>query len=435
MIDTLTIFEKAVSAGLPAEIEDFQNSAILDAGTLSFEAAGLLRKFRPFIEAVDWNSRMPGSKPIRKRFEATYKLGMAMMLRNLGVTLPSVLHKEATLAGTDIPNFTRQLLRVITRAYPDLITPQLFPVIPMTGPTARVFFENVLYDNAFASSSPNILTGDNTADLTKFNAAFFKQANQLDNLGLLKMSMDSIDISADTYGVSAISALQTEEDYASQYGRDYNAVMSERMAYHVKLAVDSVMIAAMVAAVPAANKVTWKRTPTINSVAWAGLAPSEQSAWREQIWANAFLPAMQKIYDKRYVRPNFAVCGSNAATDISSVKTFDPIRVDDSNIDQRTGAIRDLGLMDNGGLRILIAPMINTNKIYLGYRPQMEMEPSIFWNPYRMWGMADDFVDPRTLKRTKGGYTRFGITKPDGVNTDANILGEVYAEITISDAV
>jgi hypothetical protein len=434
MKDSITIFEGAMSKRPPEKLDDFFQSALPTSGSLSDGAQHMLKAFEPFVEAINWDKVLKGPKEIRDRYKTSYQLGMAAMLANFGRTSYSVLRHEATLAGTDIEPFTRQVIRTIMRAYPDLVTPMLFPTIPMSGPTARILFENVRYDTAYASQSPNISVDDITNDLSKFHSGYFQQRAQLENLNLLKATVDHIDVSADTYGVAEIHSVQAAEDYSSQYGRELDVVMSERMGYHTMLAIDAIMIAAMVAAVPADHKVTWKRTPTINGIAWTAQTPSEQESWRAQIWRNAIAPAALTVYNSRYVQPNFMVCGSNASLDLSGVKTFVPVRTDTSNIDIRTGAIRDVGTLDNGAIRCLVAPMIGTNKMYLGYRPTMEMEPSLFYCPLRLWGMVQNLVDPRNLKITKGGYTRFAIGQPDANVDESDILGEVYAEITISDA-
>jgi hypothetical protein len=437
MKDALT--ELRTAAGrLPEKFDDFALSrGPITASGLTSGGEQTLERFKPYLDAVDWHGAegIRGPKHIRQQFEMTYRLMVAHALMILARTNQPRLHAEATLAGTDIPTFTRQLIRTVLRAYPKLITPQLFPVQPLFQSDGRIYFELTKYDSAYASSTPNVSANDVTADLTKFNAGFFEQNAQMADLGMLKVDLSNyIVVSAITKGLAALSSLQAEEDFSSTYGRDYNALLSERFVSHLQWVIDREMLNAALNNVPAGNVVTWKRQPTINSVAWANQLPSEKSAWRETIWHDGFLPVFTAIYNRHYVRPNWAVAGAAAAEDISRVSSFKPILVDDSTIDMRQGAIRDIGTVDNGGMRVLVDPQLNTDTVLFGYRPTMEMEPAIVFCPYRAIGMAPDLTYPRQLKREKGAYTRFAIGKPDATVPESAHLADCYGKLTVSSA-
>ncbi len=435
MLETFSeLAERGARIGDPA-IDDFKRmSFIPDGARLSDGASATMEAFQPYVEAVDWDKEMFGPKHLRKHYESTYKLMLALALRQTAKVSEAQMQKESTLAGTDITVYTRQIIRTVLRAWPQLITPQLFPVQPLVnGPSGYVYFEQMAYDTQYLSSSPTIQIADVASDLAKFNAGYAKQVTQLDTLAAMKLAMQRILVEAETYGLSAITSLQAEEDFASTYGGNLNTTIGERMVYYLRLTIDRLMINAALAAVPSGNKVTWKRTPTINSVAWANQLPSERSAWRESIWSDGILPIFTAIYNLRLVRPNWAIAGPAAAEDLMKAKGFAPLS-DGVNFDLR-GQVRDIGTLDAGGLRVIVDPWMSTNLILIGYRPQVEMEPAIVFCPYRPIQFMDDFVDPSKIKRTRGAYTRFAIADPDGGVAESAHLGDCYGQLTVSDAV
>lgn len=416
---------------------DFRTSAVLREDAMSDGCRNMMERFKPILEAVDLNDPhkgMLGSKHSRDTFADTYKALMAAMLLNISKIPRQQLQQEATLAGTNVPTFTKQLIRTVLRAFPRLITPQLFPVVPLSAPDGRIYFPADLYDSSYAGSLPLVPVNSNVSDKSNFNTEFFRQGVQLTNLGLVKYDLSKyIVISAETYGVAAESSLQAEEDMQSIYGEDYNMKMSERMSYFLSLVIDRLMLSACISAIPAGSQLTWDRHPTINSVVWANQAPSEQNAHRDNIWRDGILPAANEIFKLYYVRPNWAIAGSDAALDIAACSSFKPVQVDATTIDMRQGAIRDIGTLDSGGMRVLVDPWLDEDTIILGYRPMADFEPAITFCPYRPIGFTDDLVEPRTLKRTKGAYTRFGIGDPDDSVPASAILGNCYASLTITE--
>lgn len=421
------------------DFTEFAHQPIMNLAGCGQGTRQMYDRFAPFVESVKWsdpNVGILGPKRERDMYLDSYKALTAAMLMNLAKVPVNVLQKEATLTGSDVPTFTKQLIRTVLRAYPRLITPQLFPVVPLNAPDGRIYFELNKYNTYFSNAAgPVISDGSVTADLTKFNSAYFKQNSQLENLNLIKIDLSNfIVVSAETYGVAAESSLQAEEDMQSIYGENYNTKISERMAYHLSWVIDRIMIDTAILNVPAANRVTWKRTPTINSVAWAAQAPTEREAWRNTIWREGILPVRTAIFTQQYVLPNWMVVGTNVAQDIEGCSMFKPVREDTTVISMRQGAIRDLGTMDGGSMRVLVDPQMNANYCLIGYRPQAEMEPAITFCPYRPIGFANDLWDPKSLKHTKGAYTRFAIGDPDPTNNESQRLGCVYGLLTVSDA-
>lgn len=423
-------------------LEDFKLSPVVPADGMSESGKKYLEAYKPFIDSVNWSGKIFGGTAAVKRHEATYKLMAAIALSHIERTPTALLQREATLAGTDIPTFTKMLIRVVLQAYPKLIAPQLFPTIPLTmGPDGRIYFERSLYDSAFASSAPNIAQGDQIADLTKFNTAFALQSQQLKQLGKIKLDMSNyIVVSANTYGLVAEWSIPGEEDYAAIYGGNLVMALSERLQSLLSWIIDRTMINAAVAAVPTGdvsvggNNITWKRTPTLNGVTWANQNPSEKLDYRATIWTDGIEPLRTAIYKKYYVMPNWLIVSPSVAEDIRKVRSFQPIDGTANDITIRLGAIRDLGSIDSGSMRVIVDPMMVNNTALLGYMPAASFEPAIYFLPYKPIGFTDTLTIPGTLGRSRGGYTRFAVGQPDtGQNAASSILGVVYGLLTVSD--
>jgi len=425
---------------LPSARADFENSPVIEGDSLSPDARRLTDGLAPILDSIDWDARLLGPKNIRKHYEATYKLLVAEMARRFLRTKAAKLEKqyriaqEATLAGTGgIPTFGRQIIAIIARAYPQMISPQLFPVTPLQGPEGRVYFENVNYGTAFASSTPNINPGDLMNDLTKFNTDYPNKGQMGDAQEIEYDVSNFVLVSAVMKRLGNRRSVEADEDYESFNGGDLEEVIRSKMDYLLAWVTDRSMINACVADVHPDNHVVWDAAPIINSVAYADLAPSEQQAWNETLWSTGVNAIKRKIFEKRYVQPDWAIAGVAAATQIEKVKSFVGLRTGDTNISFQTGAVRDFGTMDAGLLRVLIDPMMATNTILFGRRPQNAMEPAIHYCPLRPITFLPQLTLPRNAQRDSGAYTRFGIARPNTVAYGlSSVLGEVYALLTIA---
>lgn len=422
---------RSQSASLPREVPDFQHIApVATQRSLSVESRQLLAAYAPLLDTVDWQNEMAGAPEYRKVFELTAKLVTAQMLRNCSRIGRKAWTAEATLAGTDIPSYARQMLMTIVRAYPQLFAIQLFGVTPFTGPDGRIFFKDFKYNSAFAGSAPNIADGDRTDDLTKFNKDFFKigqgaQANKL------KMSITSMTVGVDSYRVVGDWTYESEDDLEALYNSDVENSMIGHMAQMMSWVTDRTMVETAAAAVPAANKVTWD---SADGGAYASYAPTEKAAYDQTLYSKGILSVISKIEQGRVysLTPNWAICGPKAAEKLQSVKSFVPTKVGPTALSLSTG-MKDIGELTGLGLRVLVDPQYTTNKILFGRRPTGEFDPAIHYCPYRPLRTTAVLEDPEFGTKIKGVYSRFGVADPDtGQNAASSQLADSYGELTLS---
>lgn len=414
-------------------MDDFHISPMAHESTMSNRAKRLLGQMKPFMDQVNWEgSEIPGTPESRKAFKATKQLIVAQMLANLAQRSERTWHQEATLAGTDIPAYKQQLVRTVMKSLPSTIAFELFPVVPLTQSTGKVAYRVPEYDSVFTGSSPNTVSGDDVSDISKFNTGYSTQATQRTNLNLMKFRIALQTVDTETHGVCALTSLQAHHQMSAEFGEDLNQILSNEMIGYLPLVMDRMMIDAALANVPVGHAKTWTRNPTINGVAWANQTPSEKNEYAKDLWNTGILSVFTAIYNTIGIRPNWAVAGTAAAEDLSRLSSFNPIRVDDNTFAAQTGRLRDVGTLDNGGLRILVDRMINTNTILFGYRPTNRMDPALTLCPWIPVGLTDKLATPRSLSQEVAAYTIFGIAQPSLTYPDSSVLGDVYGKLTIS---
>lgn len=396
---------------------------------LSAEAKSLLAAWKPLIEKADW-ANAAGTTAFRKQFELTTKLVLAQMLTNAARLPLSLWQKEATMAGTDLPSYARQIIGTILRAYPRLFALQLFGVVPFNGPDGRIFFRDVKYDTAYNTSAPNIAQNDRTDDLTKFNKGYFK-VGQGEQANKLKISISSMVVTVDSYRVVSDWYYEGEDDYAALYGGDLGGSLVGEMSSMLQWVTDRTMIDAALAAVPAGNTVTWTAQPT----GYDTLPPTEKRAYDESIWAEGIIKVISAITTRRAMTtaPNWAIASPDAVEKLMKLTTFVPVGGMVDGVDLNQGPIRDVGVFRQVGIRVLVDPQMATGTILFGRRPTTEFDPALQFCPYRPLRVTGTLEQPGVGSYERGVYSRFGVAVPNTVaNPASSQLADVYGKLVIA---
>lgn len=415
--------------GLPASVSEMAPAARRLIGDPAMGA---------MLDAIEWDKVIPGPKWAREKFTPYYKLLVAEMLRRTLKSAsrnPKALEaeyehaQESTLAGSGgIPTFGRQLIKIISKAYPRMIAPQLFPVAPLQGPEGRIYFELIKYGTAFSSSAPNISSGDLVSDLTKFNVGY---ANKGQTLAANEVDYDLSNyvlVSSEIKRLTNTRSVEADIDLEDFDGDDLETVIRGKLDWLLKWITDRDLIQAAAAAVPTANVVQWDATGYGSHT-----EPSEKMAWYNTLWAKAASRVKRLIFETRFIEPNWVICGPKAAEYLMRVKTFVALERDAYNLDVRTGAISDMGSVEAGQTRVLKDPQFQTNAILFGYRPESPMEPAVHFCPRRPVTFFPQLIYPNTATKVSGAFTMYGIAEPNtGSYPYSSILGECYGKIEIN---
>lgn len=420
---------------------DLSRGAILDKKEMSRPARKLLDALEPLLDSIDWDNKVPGPKSVAKYYTDSAKLLTALMIRKTLLGRKRLereyrIAQESTVAGSGgIGTFGRQLIAVIQDAFPSLYALQLFPVVPLVnGPEGRVYFDVPTYGTAYASSNPQVTAGNALADLTKFNRGYANKG-QLELANEIDVDHDAyVTVSATTKRVRNLRSIEAEEDYEDQFGGDYDEMVRGRLGGHLRRTIDSSLVWATLANILSGHTVTWEAEPTINSLSWANQLPTEKRAWEETLVTQAINSALTKVREKRYVEPNWILCGSKFAEILCRTRGFMPIQgadVNQINISRR--GIRDMGTLVASNLRVMTDYVtMPTNKALLGFRPDGPGEAAIHYCPLRAITFMGPLTRPGQHSRELAAYTRFGIAQPDGGVPDSDELAKVYSVVEIT---
>lgn len=428
---------RSIAAKLPMARENWVLGDF-DSATQNPQANAISGMAKLYLKAYESQLAPMDLSGVPKRFETTIKLAAACAMHN---ALRTTTLAEATLAGVSLPVFTRQKLLVIQRAYPNLMALQLFGFLPMQGPTARMFFKTYQYASALTTSSPNIAAGDVTNDLTKVNKAY-TQVNEGVNSRKVTFKYSSLDISTLDYRVTGEWSDQLVDDMMAVYDDDAVASHMDTCTWLMGLTVDRTMIDAMVAAVPTANKQTFTCKPTSNPD-YNSLTPSEQDHYDERLFKDGIVPLIEKIRTTNKFspagEPNWALCDPQFAGRLRRIKGFTArADLDPAELEMGQGAPRDIGVIGDFGVRVLVDPMLNiadqtTGKLYFGRRPIQKNDPALYLGMYVPAEMTRDVYNPSTGLTEKGVRSRFAVAAPNtGTNADSAELARCYGELTVT---
>lgn len=423
-----------------------------DLGAADPTTKKTVEAFKPILDKIDFEGRINAPAPIRKLYVDKYKalvahqIGMllspgdmpAPTLEGAEMALTALARKaiqlgyvnETTLsAAGGVPTWGRQLIAVISRVYPRLITPQLFPVRPLLAPEGRIYWENALYNTAFASSSPNVSVNERVDDLTKFNPDY-PNKGQMGDANLLSVDLSQyIVVTADTKRLGTVHSAEAEDDLAAFNGADLPSTLRGLMEFFLQWVIDRSMINSAVTY--AITEKTWNAQPTINSVAWANQTPSEKTVYNQTLWSEGVNSVINDIAARRYVYPNWVIAGSKACESLQRVSSFVPLNSGIDIVVDRTSA-HDFGAIAGGTMRVIRDPQLTTNLMLFGYTPMRPMEPAIHFCPYKPITFISQLAYPRQAKYENGAYTRFAIGDPDyAQNGQSRILAECYGRLYI----
>jgi hypothetical protein len=433
---------------MPGEIGDFERRQVIKPETMTRNARRLEAFFKPVLDMVQWENVAGMNPAYAKHYRETARVLASHALNNHIRAAGGVrgLALEASIAGVDLPTFTRQLMLTVTRAYAQLFTLQLFGVIPLAGPTGRIVFKDYQYDDSFAGANGTITAGDRVDVISEFDPNFY-QINEGARANKLKVHWSSMDISSKDYRIATDWSDAMADDSRNVYGDDIEASMNGIMNQEMTRVVDRLMIASVQTNVPAANSVNFIAQPNgSNGPDYSSLTPSEQKMWDERLWGDGILTVISKMRLTRKENndgdPDWIVCGTNFALRLSKLSSFVALEKNITEVDLQRGALRDLGQLKSLNIRVLIDPMLTaaagdsaatTSDIALfGRKPKARGDVGHYWAPYVALQPTRDFYDPVIGSTTKAVRSRFGLVQPNtGLEPNSSQLAEVYGKLVV----
>jgi hypothetical protein len=218
---------------------------------------------------------------------------------------------EVVITG-NVLAFTTFAFPLVRRVFPRLIANDLVSVQPMSQPTGKIFYFDILYSPALVGSP----LAYNRVDLPANFSSTYAQAAEAASVPQLSLQIESVDVSAITKKLSAKWSMESEQDLFAYHGLNAENELMTATGDEIAREIDRDIIAALFAFAGAGN-VTWHSTvPT--SGAYSLIDPK---AYNRTIM-DAITDANNLIFKKRYRNANWIVCGTNTAARLEKLDEF-----------------------------------------------------------------------------------------------------------------
>lgn len=333
---------------------------------------------------------------------------------------------EAALSGVDLVTFTRQRLLTIGRTYVYLWATQLFGYLPMRGSTGRMFFKVYEYDSNYIGSEDTIAAGDATDEVFDSGYAEFVEASLARKI---KFRYSDLDIAIREDRVSASwSDMFAEDAVRDLDDADPAGSTLNECARLIAQTIDQRLIAAALTDAFSGNNLSSNFDITPSD--YASAVPSEKAEFRHMLFTHGFAKVVSNMAitnknNPSIPGPDWLLVGPRLAYAMDSTKfyTSKNTGAQNSQYALSTGPIREVGMLDNYGVRVIVVPFLDEglttdqSRFLFGRRPTMANDPGIYLAMHTPLKITRDAYDPDSGLNTQAVRTRYGIVR---ANTDTN---------------
>lgn len=388
-------------------------------------ARRMLRSYGPILREHMDLKQVPARHRLKVELAAACAVHRIMRTTTVG---------EATLAKTSLTTWTTQKILSITRAYPTLFALRYFGFLPMSGPTARMFFKVRTYGDAMLNNgTPTVAAGSAVDDFANFNKNY-TLAPEGSIARRMSFYQKFLDISAKDHRVLGEWTEQLVEDYMNVHNGDAVAEHMDEAWFLLGWVIDRTVFDTASANVPAGNKVTHDANPA----GYAGWTPDQQAAYDQRLFSHGVVPVIEKIRARNKFgpdsAPDFMVVGTDVARLLRRQKGFVASDRSAREIDIETGPIRDFGRFDSENLDVIVDPQYTANKAFFGRTPRRAGDPAIYLGMYVPAQLTKDLYDPNTGQTIQGVRSRFAVAAPDASEPESFELVRNYGELTVNNA-
>lgn len=324
---------------------------------------------------------------------------------------------EGTTTTGDIATYVKVILPVITRTFWTLQLMNLVSTQPMSGPTARIFFLNVLYGSGGGIYDPSLYSGGARVD--QYIDPYYADSVECpeDTVRQLDMEIDSMDISSKTKRLNMKWSDELEQDLRACFGIDMDSLAVRNLGDEIAREVDQEGLDVLVAGATAGN-VNWSQTPT---GAYASLDPKVYGA---TLW-DALIDADTFVWQKMNRNTNWIIAGVD---DINRLRKLGPHKLiggpGGDGLEARQ-AMEYQGLLD-GRWKVYQARHFPANKFLLGYNGGDFTDSPAVHSPYvplEIKNKVQDLEGNSAYKSIRGAQWRGKTTV---------VQGDGLAEVTVT---
>jgi hypothetical protein len=290
------------------------------------------------------------------------------------------LKTTAWSGATTLP----MVLGLIRKIMPRLVGVRyLAQVQPIDRPTGRIFFLR------------RIRHSDGTDDSDVENRAGWSYRSFITDPGegstittTFKLELSSKDVTAVSRKYLVESTIESEQDLRAYFGLDAVALISDAGAAELATEIDEFILNELYA-------------NYAGPLVQYGAAPSgysgDNEAWDQRIM-EAIYRTSELIYNKKRVRPNRLVIGSEFAIYLKRLRQFQSVETNALFGDQSLG-VRMVGTLD-GQFTVLQMPQpFPVNDAMFSYQGGSPLEGTFIWAPYVPLMQYSSDLDPATMVR------------------------------------
>ena len=320
---------------------------------------------------------------------------------------------EDVVTASNVLAFTTFAFPLVRRIFPRLIANDLVSVQPMSQPTGKIFYFDINYDK---TGSPPVQ--NRVDDPSKFSPTY-AQAAETAQVPQLNLSIESVDVSANTKKLSAKWSMESEQDLFAYHGLNAENELMTALGDEIAREIDRTIINAIFA-FATAGTTTWHYTVP-NTGPYSLIDPKAYN----RTLMDAIVDANNNIFKKRYRNANWLVVGTTTAGRLEKMDEFRLFPAADP-VGQIVYGPHLFGTLA-GRFTVYKDPWLDVNgpageNILLGFKGTTPLDTGYIYAPYIPLLTTAPFTDPNTLTTVRAMMTRYA---------NQGVIGDCYSTVSI----
>lgn len=322
---------------------------------------------------------------------------------------------EAATDTGDISAFTTVAMPLVRKIFSNLIAMKLVSIQPMSQPTGKIFYLDMVYGSAPTGGSP----GDSL-----YNTGYapggsdFAYSTRLESGAVkdIQLTLTSTDITAIEKALKALWTMELQQDLKAYHGLSIEGEIMGVLQEQIIREIDGLILKALLDGATAGN-VNWNTTGYLTNDL---LATSDNRAYKKTLY-EAFIDASNYIYKKRFRYPTWIVGHPDAIVRLEKLEEWQITQKGVGRGAADEFAIgRHLAGTLGGRFQVWKDPFwSDSTKFLLGYKGTQWSDTVGFYAPYIPLYTTPLIVDPNDFTPRRGLMSRFayGCLIGDGLAT------------------
>jgi len=306
-------------------------------------------------------------------------------------SIDEILNESYTLSTDSIP-FVKNQLYMLRKTFPNMISREICSVQPISQPTTKVFYHDIVRGSDGSSLSQEIHDQRDYANNEEYNPS------SPTDIADISMVITGSDVSAIEKKLKGHWTVESEQDIMNYHGIGVESEITDTLSAEIVREWDRTIIASMLNGATGGASTFDTSEPT-------GMTYQDRKFWMETLFESC-IDVDTQIYKKRYKKTSWMIVPPEIAGFMEKVSGF---KIDDSaTVDQKvivTGGRYFAGTMSNRW-RVYVDPFFPSNKILMGYNGVSWLDTAFVFCPYILAFFSDTFMDPNTFTKVKAILSR-----------------------------